>query len=190
MYSIYSIYIYTFTSSHSLFSAGPKAGAAAGDLHPPSPCRRLCAAGAGAAAAPSGAGAAASGTLGGFNGWTWQGTGEKGRKRVVLWRIRLDFKWKIMEFHGINWISCRIKERWGVTLEKLESNRKISQIKLEIWELKRTWIRNNKTGRGALEKIEVAGKIVGFLLWQKLWVNRFFLGTSGADWRRWEEGAG
>ena len=96
---VYIAYIYTFTSSHSLFSAGPKAGAAAGDHHPPSPCRRLCAAGAGAAAAPSGAGAAASGTLGGFNGWTWQGTGEKGRKRVVLWRIR----WISNGNHGISW---------------------------------------------------------------------------------------
>jgi hypothetical protein len=34
-----------------------------------------------------------------------------------------------MEFHGINWISCRIKERRGVTLEKLESNRKLVKLK-------------------------------------------------------------
>ena len=83
-----------------VFSAGPKAGASAGDLHPPSPRRRLGAAGAGAAAAPSGAGAAASGALGGFNGGTGQGTGEKGRKRVVFMANSLEFKWKSWNFMG------------------------------------------------------------------------------------------
>ena len=75
----------------------------------------------------------------------------------------------------------------GSYLGKIGVKQEISQIKLEIWELKRTWIRNNKTGRGALEKIEVEGKIVGFLLWQKLWVNRFFggqVGLIGGDGRR------
>ena len=99
MYSIY-IYVYTFASSQSLFSAGPKAGASAGDLHPPSPRRRLCAAGAGAAAAPSGAGAAASGALGGFNEGMGQGTGEKGRKIVVFMANALDFNWKSWNFMG------------------------------------------------------------------------------------------
>ena len=50
----------------------------------------------------------------------------------------------------------------GSYLGKIGVKQEISQIKLEIWELKRTWIRNNKTGRGALEKLKLKGKLLVF----------------------------
>ena len=61
-------------------------------------------------------------------------TGGRGREREKkgekgwFYGEFVGFQMEIMEFHGINWISCRIKERWGVTLEKLESNRKLVKL--------------------------------------------------------------